>query len=77
MTLAGANGRSWSTMYSARPKTSLSHTGSEGSLQALDRERENSVRNGSNVSGFSMLALTAATNGVKNAVTSSNSEQGN
>lgn len=70
MTLAGSSGRSWSTMYTPRPKASLPVSGSEGSLSMLDKEREKSVSKSSAMNGFSGLAPTVPAE-VHNAVTTS------
>eukprot|EP00250_Pteridium_aquilinum_P011862 c20354_g1_i3 orf=742-1887(+) len=39
MTLAGSSGRSWSTVYSPGPKSSMPLSASEGSLSTFERER--------------------------------------
>ena len=44
LTLAGSNGRSWSTTYSPRPPAKPTNSVSEGSMSAVEREKENSVQ---------------------------------
>lgn len=44
LTLAGSNGRSWSTTYSPRPAAKPTNSVSEGSMSAVEREKENSVQ---------------------------------
>lgn len=66
MTLAGSSGRSWSTMYSPRPKTSLPLATSESSLSLFDRDREKSASKASAMNGFSSLALSTEIHNVLN-----------
>lgn len=44
LTLAGSNGRSWSTTYSPRPAAKPTNSMSEGSMSAVEREKEHSVQ---------------------------------
>jgi len=44
MALAGSNGRSWSTTYSPRPNARATNSFSDGSLSALEREKDKSVQ---------------------------------
>lgn len=57
MALAGSSGRSWSTVYSPRPKVSVPFSASEGSLSTFDRGREKRVCKASTMDGFSSLAM--------------------
>lgn len=53
MTLAGSSGRSWSTMYTPRPKTNIPSSGSEGPQSIVDREKsisKSSAMDGAGVS---------------------------
>lgn len=52
MTLAGSNGRSWSTVYSPRPKSGMPLSVSEGSLSTLERERAQSGSKPSSMKAF-------------------------
>jgi len=44
MALAGSNGRSWSTTYSPQPNARATNSFSDGSLSALEREKDKSVQ---------------------------------
>lgn len=44
LTLASSNGRSWSTTYSPRPAAKPTNSMSEGSMSAVEREKEHSVQ---------------------------------
>ncbi|CAM6090953.1 unnamed protein product [Calypogeia fissa] len=51
MQLAGSNGRSWSTTYSPRQTASIANSASEGSLSAMEREKNFNFSRGGSVSG--------------------------
>ena len=44
MALAGSNGRSWSTTYSSQPNARATNSFSDGSLSALEREKDKSAQ---------------------------------
>lgn len=69
MTLAGSSGRSWSTVYSPRPKSSIPLSVSEGSMSTYEREREKSRSKPSSMNGFdNSLAMSTE---IHNALTNS------
>lgn len=51
MQLAGSNGRSWSTTYSPRQTASIANSASDGSLSAMEREKNFNLSRGASVSG--------------------------